>query len=94
MGYRIGVGFFGSEELMTTTEKNTEIIQQHKAAGNNYFAAYSFSFKTYVDCHIKVNGVLLNLEANMTFNTSYIDPRVETFIIVEEDVIYTYMGAY
>ena len=36
----------------------------------------------------------LNLEANMTFNTSYIDPRVETFIIVEEDVIYTYMGAY
>ena len=94
--YRIGQGFLGSDNIKTTSAANTEIIQQHrKNPGDTWFSVYSLTFKTFVDCHIKINGGNpIFLEANMAFSTSHYDQLIRTFEIVESGVQYYYIGAF
>lgn len=96
MSYRIGNGYFGSDNKKTTSQANTEIIQQHKSTPTDkYFSAYKFTFKTFNDCHVKINGgSSIFLEANQVFSTDYYDAKIKTFVIVEAGVQYYYIGAY
>ena len=95
MGLRIGQGYCGSDNKVTSVA-NQEIIQPHKpATWTTNFNAYKFSFKTFVDCHVKINGGdPIFLEANQIFSTDYTDKEINTFVVVEPNVVFTYLFSY
>lgn len=94
MSYKIGSGFFGSDNQITSTE-NMDIIALHKDPSWTVFSAYKFTFKPYMDCHVKINGgEPIFLEANQIFSTDYYDASIRSFVVVEKDVLLTYIGAY
>jgi hypothetical protein len=91
-----GAGYFGSPDLLTTTEENTEMVQQHRSnPEDTFFSAYKFSFLNMTDCHVSINGGdPIFLPAQKGFTMEYFDARLKTFTIAEIGVQYSYVGAY
>jgi len=92
---RVGSGYFGSNNLLTSTA-NQEIIQQNKPVNLTSFSSYKFSFMNSQDCHVLINGSTnqIYLPANKGFNSDDVDKEIYTFVIVEASISYYYLGAY
>jgi hypothetical protein len=92
---KIGQGYFGCADKVTSTE-NQEIIQAHKPeTWTTTFNATKLHFKTFADCHVKINGGdAIFLEANQVFQTDYTDKEINTFVVVEADKAFIYWFCY
>lgn len=94
---KVGSGYFGSNNLLTSTA-NQEIIQQNKPSGwgDSLFPTYKISFMNLQDCHIIINNSVaqIYLGANIGFETDSFDKEIYSFVIVESDISYFYIGAY
>lgn len=85
---RIGTGFDGSGDWMTTNASNTDIL----SGKNKRYCRFCFNNNS--DCHIKVNGIRIFIKAGQGFNTNYTDPVINSFVIEENGTQYNWAGAY
>ncbi|MGG3925673.1 hypothetical protein ABET51_06700 [Metabacillus fastidiosus] len=84
---RIGKGYYGSPELLTSTA-NMEIITN----GKRY---YKFSFLNEIDCVVKINdGEPILLRERQGFSSEIEDQPISSFVIVNSGVQFNYIGAY
>lgn len=96
----IGRGYFGSDDIETTSGENKEVLRKYLPtatfAGKTVFGnAYKMSFKPYADCHIKINGGnAMFMEGETVFNIDYYDMPVESLVIVESGINFIVYGAH
>ncbi|WP_226035592.1 hypothetical protein [Aquibacillus saliphilus] len=92
MSQQIGYGFLGSPDIEVSTS-NKEIIPIKRENVRHVF--YKFSFKSFQDVHVKINGGdPIFLEANEWFTTESEDRYVDSLVIVEADINYRWLGGY
>jgi len=94
--FRNSSAYFGSPDIQTSTE-NQEIIQQHKPSewSIKKLTVSRFNFYNEQNCHIKINeGEPIFIRAGQGFEMDMYDGELISFIIVEENINYNYMGNY
>jgi len=83
---RLGSSFIGSSDLQTSTS-NMEIIPINTDA-------YKFSFVNDQICHVKINGKNpIYLRALQGFESDETDKEIRSFIIVEVNITFNFIGA-
>ncbi len=83
---RVGSSYIGSNSLQTSTA-NIEIIPDD-------ISCYKFSFKNDQSCHVKINGNSgIYLRAGQGFECDQYDKDIYSFVIVEADVTFNFIGA-
>jgi len=98
MGFQIGAGYFGSQEVLSSTP-NQDLIQQHKPADYSStvtFAAYKFSFVNTSACTVLINDSVtpIYIASAQGFQIEEVDVPIYSFKIVEAGIAYNYIGAY
>lgn len=96
--FRFGSGYFGSDNVKTSTAMQ-EIIQQNKPVEWSLptLEAYKFSFMNYNNpCHIILNnsGKQIYIAVGQGFETDIHDKGLTHFVVVEANITYSYVGAF
>ena len=96
MGKYMG-GYAGSSNVLTSTA-NQELVPSTLYPGTchsqkNYFC--EFYFYNNADCHIKVNGSgSIYLKAGQNFEMDETNPMISSFIIVDANVSFSWVGVF
>lgn len=100
MGFRVGSGYFGSDDIETTAKENEEVLQKYlptvtRGDITRYKPAYKLTFKPIYDCHIKINGGdSMFLEAETAFSIDMHDLPINSIVVVEDKMDFLLYGAY
>jgi hypothetical protein len=94
MSYIIGSGYIGSLSVQVSTA-NQEIIPSPPSHWSTKYKLYKFSFYNEQNCTVKINGGSpIFLRANQGFNIDLHDAPIYSFVIVEPNISYNWIGAY
>lgn len=89
-----GKGYLGSNKIEVSTA-NQEIIPNPPSNWTYGYTLYKFTFKTYNDTNIIINGETnIFLRAEQEFQTDSGDAGIHSFVIVNSGVSYQWVGAY
>lgn len=88
-------GYLGSEGLLTSTENLEVVPNAPESWTDERYTFYKFSFINKTACKVKINGgEPIYLEENQGFDSGKEDAKINSFIIVEADVQFNWIGAY
>ena len=93
---RIGSGYLGSSSLETSVA-NAEIIPTPPSSlkWTIGYKLYKFSFINTQACTVKINNDnIIYLQANQGLNIDQNDKEITNFCICEDNVNYTWVGAF
>ena len=91
----MGNGYLGSESLITSTENYEVVPNTPDGWSDERYSFYKFSFINKTDCTIRINGGNpIFLEKNQGFEANKGDAKINSFVIVEPDVEFNWIGAY
>lgn len=94
MSSRIGSGYIGSSDLITSTV-NLEIIPSPPVGWSVGYSLYKFALSNTEQCHVKINGGNpILLAALQGFSMDSIDAPISSFVIVESGITFNWIGAY
>ena len=83
-------GFTGSTDVEVSASENHEILIK-----NSGIPLQKFGFLNYSACHVKINGSdPIYLAAGQGFSTDVNDSPIKSFVIVEANVRYNWVGTY
>jgi hypothetical protein len=90
---RLGSGYIGTDSVKTSTA-NLEIIPTPPSTYQyKKYSLYKFSFVNGQDCTVVVNGeTTLFIPAGQGFEIGEIDQPINSFVIKEAGVTYTFVG--
>lgn len=89
---RIGIGYAGSNDLVTSTAEQ-ELVPANVGAADRAF--YAFSFYNEDECTVKINGGdAIFLGEGQGFNTTEVDAPINSFVVVEAGVKFNWIGGY
>ena len=92
---RIGIGYKGTSAIQTTLSTNTEILPSKPQGWTVPYSFYKLELRNYNACTIKINGGdPIYLAENQGFTMSETDKPVYSLVICEQNVSYSYIGAY
>lgn len=88
-------GFLGAETILTSTE-NHEVVPETPSNWTwDKYSFYKFSFINYDPCTIKINGgEPIYLKELQGFESSERDVKINSFVIVESGIEFSWLGAY
>lgn len=88
-------GYLGTSEILTSSA-NEEILPKTPSNWTDErYSFYKFSFINYDNCQIKVNnGKPIHLNAEQGFECERGDQKINSFIIVDGNVRFSWIGAY
>lgn len=91
----MGNGYLGSSEILTSTANQDITPTAPENWSSNKYKFYKFSFINKQACKIKINGGYpIHLEANQGFESAKEDKAIESFVIVDAGIQYSFIGAY
>lgn len=94
MFMRIGHGYVGTDDIKTSVA-GEDIIPESPDNWTINYRFYKFSFINKQPCHVKINnGNPIFLDSNQGIDTDVYDAPIYSFIILEDDVEYQFIGAY
>jgi len=90
-----GSAWLGSPSILTSTA-NKELVPPSPAGWVNMkLGFYKFDFRNLQACTVKINdGAPIYLDAEQGFNSSSEDAIIYSFVIVETNIQYQWVGAY
>lgn len=89
-----GNGYLASPSMQTSTA-NQEIIYQKPEHWTHGYRLYKFSFSNKSDVTVIINNeTTAFLEAGQGFEMAIGDKPIQSFIIVEADIIFNWLAAY
>ena len=91
---RIGSGYLGSPNLETSVA-NAEIIPDAPTNWTSSYKLYKFSLWNSEACTIKLNdGSAIYLRAGQGFNMDQNDKELNSVVICENNIHYSWVGAF
>lgn len=94
MSYIKGSGYIGSPSIQVSAA-NQEIIPSPPSHWTTKYNFYKFSFYNEQSCTVRINGGNpIFLRANQGFNIDLHDAPIWSFVIVEPNIHYNWIGAY
>ncbi len=94
MAKRIGSGYIGTSNVEISIA-GKDIVPDTPEGWTTKYSFYRFSFINKQPCHIKINGGdEIFLDSNQGFDSGIYDAPIESFVIVEDDIEYQFIGAY
>ncbi|HHY96780.1 MAG TPA: hypothetical protein GYA04_01965 [Acholeplasma sp.] len=94
MGYRIGSGYIGSEEIKTS-QANEEVVPAAPANWTIPYMFYKFELYNEQECTVIINGkATIFLRAEQGWKTDCTDVPISSFVIVEPNISYNWVGCY
>ena len=87
MAFNYLSGYTGSEQIITSTE-NQELVP-------NGVKFHKFAFINYQGCRVKINDSnMIFLSAGQGFSADQNDPIIKSFVIVDKDIQFNWIGAF
>ncbi|MED3912668.1 hypothetical protein P4597_26635 [Peribacillus simplex] len=95
MTTRIGSGYLGSPTILKSTS-NQQCLPNPPASWSKGYNLYKFSFSNpNQPCTVKVNeGDPIYIAAGSGFNTDYYDSPIWSFVVIEPNIDFYWVGAY
>lgn len=88
-------GYLGSDSVLTSTANLEVVPKAPESWTDERYSFYKFSFINKSNCTIKINGgEPIYLEKNQGFECGKEDAKINSFVIVEADVQFNWIGAY
>lgn len=90
----LGNGYIGSSQK-EKSNPNQEVIPSPPTGWTNGYALYKFAFMNDQDCTVKINNSNpIFLRAGQGFATEPYDKPITSFVIVEGNIDYNWIGAW
>ncbi|MEK4025531.1 hypothetical protein [Sporosarcina sp. FSL W7-1283] len=91
----MGNGYLGSSKILTSAANQEIVPETPENWTSDRYSIYKLSFINKNNCSVKINGgSSIYLEANQGFESSKEDKAINSFVIVEEGIQYSFIGAY
>jgi len=90
---RLGSGYLGTDTLKTSTAMQEILPTPPSSYQYKKYNLYKFSFMNQQDCTVIVNGATtLFILAGQGFEITEIDQPINSFVVKESGITYTYIG--
>lgn len=91
----MGNGYLGSPTVMTSTSNQEVVPLTPENWTKERYTFYKFSFINKNSCTVKINnGDSILLEDDQGFECGKDDPKIESFVIVESGIQFSWIGTY
>lgn len=94
MALRLGSGYIGSTEVQVSTA-NQEVVPPKEEGWTHGYNFYKFAFYNDQDCSVKINNKnTIFLRATQGFSMDQVDSPIFSFVIIEPNISYNFIGTY
>lgn len=88
-------GFLGSNEIKTSITNQEVVPASPEGWTRDRYLLYKLSFINYDPCRISINGGNpIHLNSEQGFESSIEDAKIDSFVIVDSGVRFSWIGSY